>query len=178
MLASPMDAGGFPTLAGHFAPAVIAALDAGPVDLFASSGGAVNALALVAAHPGLVRTLVAHEPPLAQLVPDRDLALTVNRDFADGSRDDPLLWQNNSTCVPYRPDLDALRSASTRVVVAAGEESARAFAGRAAAGPADALGGEVTMFPSHHAGFLGGEFGQQGRPDELAARLREVLDTA
>jgi pimeloyl-ACP methyl ester carboxylesterase len=157
---------------------VIAALDAGPVDLFASSGGAVNALALVAAHPGLVRTLVAHEPPLAQLVPDRDLVLTVNRDFADGSRDDPWLWQNNRTCVPYRPDLDALRSASTRVVVAAGEESARAFAGRAAAGPADALGGEVTMFPSHHAGFLGGEFGQQGRPDELAARLREVLDTA
>ena len=31
--------------------AVIDALDAGPVDLFASSGGAVTALALVAAHP-------------------------------------------------------------------------------------------------------------------------------
>ena len=44
---------------------VIAALDAGPVDLFASSGGAVNALALVAKHPEQVRTLVAHEPPLA-----------------------------------------------------------------------------------------------------------------
>ena len=37
----------------------------GPVDLFASSGGAVNALALVAKHPEDVRTLVAHEPPLA-----------------------------------------------------------------------------------------------------------------
>ena len=44
---------------------IIAALGAGPVDLFASSGGAVNALALVAAHPEQVRTLVAHEPPLA-----------------------------------------------------------------------------------------------------------------
>ena len=43
------------------------ALGGGPVDLFASSGGAVNALALVAAHPGDVRTLVAHEPPLASL---------------------------------------------------------------------------------------------------------------
>ena len=44
--------------------AVIEALDAGPVDLFASSGGAVTALALVAAHPDDVATLVAHEPPL------------------------------------------------------------------------------------------------------------------
>ena len=42
---------------------LIAALDAGPVDIFASSGGAVNALALVAKHPEQVRTLVAHEPP-------------------------------------------------------------------------------------------------------------------
>jgi pimeloyl-ACP methyl ester carboxylesterase len=39
---------------------LIAELDAGPVDLFASSGGAVNALALVAQHPEQVRTLVAH----------------------------------------------------------------------------------------------------------------------
>jgi pimeloyl-ACP methyl ester carboxylesterase len=36
-----------------------------PVDVFASSGGAVNALALVAQHPGDIRTLVAHEPPTA-----------------------------------------------------------------------------------------------------------------
>ena len=41
---------------------LIQALDAGPVDLFASSGGAVNALALVERHPEQVRTLVAHEP--------------------------------------------------------------------------------------------------------------------
>ena len=46
----------------------------GPVDLFASSGGAVNALALVATHPEDVRTLVAHEPPLASLIPDREAA--------------------------------------------------------------------------------------------------------
>lgn len=203
---------------------VIEGLHAGPVDVFATSGGAVNALALVAAHPGLVRTLVAHEPPLAQFVPDRDVVLAVNQDFADtyqragsgpamakfirfvmtegpitsayldqpdpdpamfglpteddGSRDDPLLWQNNRTCVPYQPDLDALRSTPTRVVVAAGEESAREFTGRASTGLADALGLELTVFPSHHAGFLGGEFGQQGRPTEFAARLREELDRA
>ena len=51
---------------------LIQALDAGPVDIFASSGGAVNALALVAKHPKQVRTLVAHEPPAAQVLPDRD----------------------------------------------------------------------------------------------------------
>ncbi|ONM47257.1 alpha/beta fold hydrolase [Nocardia donostiensis] len=50
--------------------AVIEALGAGPVDIFASSGGAVTALALVAAYPGDVTTLVAHEPPLISILPD------------------------------------------------------------------------------------------------------------
>ncbi len=54
---------------------LILALDAGPADIFASSGGAVNALALVARHPEQVRTLVAHEPPAAQELPDREPAL-------------------------------------------------------------------------------------------------------
>ncbi len=54
---------------------VIAALGVGPVDVFASSGGAVNALALVAAHPGDVRRVVAHEPPTAALLPDREHVL-------------------------------------------------------------------------------------------------------
>src|SRR6266700_2869876 len=54
---------------------LISALDAGPVDIFASSGGAVNALALVAKHPEQVRTLVAHEPPAAQELADREPAL-------------------------------------------------------------------------------------------------------
>jgi pimeloyl-ACP methyl ester carboxylesterase len=54
---------------------LISALDAGPVDIFASSGGAVNALALVAKHPEQVRTLVAHEPPACQELPDREPAL-------------------------------------------------------------------------------------------------------
>ncbi len=58
---------------------IIAELDAGPVDLFASSGGAVNALALVARHPEQVRLLIAHEPPLAALLPDREGALAANR---------------------------------------------------------------------------------------------------
>ncbi|HEV7654120.1 MAG TPA: alpha/beta hydrolase [Mycobacteriales bacterium] len=54
--------------------ALIEALDAGPVEMFASSGGAVTALALVAAHPGDVTTLVAHEPPLIPVLPDAEAA--------------------------------------------------------------------------------------------------------
>src|ERR1700739_861902 len=54
---------------------LMSALDAGPVDVFASSGGAVNALALVAKHPEQVRVLVAHEPPASQELPDRGAIL-------------------------------------------------------------------------------------------------------
>ena len=55
--------------------ALIQAVDAGPTDVFGSSGGAVNALALVARHPDLVGTLVAHEPPAALELPDREAVL-------------------------------------------------------------------------------------------------------
>ena len=58
---------------------VIEAAGGGPVDLFASSGGAIVALALIAKYPGDVRTAVAHEPPFASLVPDREQALAANR---------------------------------------------------------------------------------------------------
>ena len=51
----------------------------GPVDIFASSGGAVNSLALVAEHPEDVRILVAHEPPLIALLPDADGRLAAER---------------------------------------------------------------------------------------------------
>lgn len=62
--------------------------------------------------------------------------------------------------------------------MAAGEESAEQLTGRSAAGLTHALGTELTVFPSHHAGFLGGEFGQQGQPEPFAARLHEVLAPA
>jgi pimeloyl-ACP methyl ester carboxylesterase len=200
---------------------VIQAVGGGPVDLFASSGGAVNALALVAKHPEDVRTLVAHEPPLAAIVPDREHALAASRAVAetyqrsgfgagmahfialtshqgpftaetaaqpapdpamfgmpaddDGSRTDVLLHQNMITCTQYEPDFDALRSASTRIVPAAGEESEGQLASRGAFAVAERLGGKPVMFPSHHGGFLGGEYGQAGAPDAFAAKLREVL---
>lgn len=200
---------------------LITELAIGPVDLFASSGGAVNALALVAKHPGDVRTLVAHEPPLAAIVPDRDGALAVCRavaesyqqrgfgagmahfitvvshqgpmtvEFAaqpgpdptmfgmpaddDGDRTDALLSQNLITCTHFEPDFDALRSASSRIVLAAGVESAGQLAHRGALAAAERLGRQAVSFPSDHGGFLGGEYGQAGDPDAFAAKLREVL---
>ncbi|MFJ9624953.1 alpha/beta fold hydrolase [Streptomyces sp. NPDC101181] len=57
------------------AHAVIEALGAGPVEMFASSGGAVVALALVAKYPDAVTVLVAHEPPLITLTPDGPAAV-------------------------------------------------------------------------------------------------------
>src|SRR5512133_3946721 len=202
--------------------AVIAALGAGPVEMFASSGGAVTALALVAAHPGDVVTLVAHEPPLIPVLPDAaaaERARAAVRDayeaegsgagmaafiamaswrgeftdeyFAqaapdpahfgmpaedDGSRDDPLLSDRSWAISGYRPDVDALASAATRIVIAAGEESLDTFTGRTAVATAELLGQQATIFPSHHGGFLGGEFGYAGQPEAFAQKLRDVLD--
>jgi len=61
--------------------ALIEALDQGPVEIFASSGGAVNALALIAQRPDLVHKLVAHEPPLGTILPDHENAMAANEDI-------------------------------------------------------------------------------------------------
>src|SRR5256886_10314423 len=63
-----------PTVQADDVHAVIGALGAGPVEMFASSGGAVTALALVAAYPDDVTSLVAHEPPLIPVLPDAEAA--------------------------------------------------------------------------------------------------------
>jgi pimeloyl-ACP methyl ester carboxylesterase len=203
---------------------LISELDSGLVDVFASSGGAVNALVLVARHPEQVRTLVAHEPPAVSALPDRDATLAaagaihetymrdgfgpamakfiaftsmkgpIPADFADlpapdpaelglpteddGARDDPLLGQSIVTGNHFELDFEALRAASSRIVLAAGAESEDQITYRAALAVAERLGREAVIFPSHHAGFLGGEFGQQGEPAAFAARLREVLAEA
>ncbi|SDL35863.1 alpha/beta fold hydrolase [Streptomyces indicus] len=62
---------------------LIEALGAGPVEMFASSGGAVTALALVAKHPADVTTLVAHEPPLITLTPDGPAAVRARSELRD-----------------------------------------------------------------------------------------------
>lgn len=254
MIAQPMDASGFKTLASHFPDrtvvtydprgigrsvrkdgrvdnsptvqaadvhAIIKALDSGPVDMFASSGGAVTALALVAAYPDDVATLVAHEPPIIQVLPDAHAAERAQAGFLnayerggrgagmaafiamtswqgeftddyfarpapdpaqfgmpaedDGSRDDPLLSGRSSAITSYRPDVPALAAAPTRIVIAVGEESTGTFTGRTSVATAELLGQTATVFPSHHGGFMGGEFGYPGQPEAFARRLREVL---
>ncbi|GAA4223505.1 pimeloyl-ACP methyl ester carboxylesterase [Streptosporangium album] len=47
-------------------------LDAGPAAVLGSSGGAVSVLALAQARPELVHTVIAHEPPLNELLEDRE----------------------------------------------------------------------------------------------------------
>jgi pimeloyl-ACP methyl ester carboxylesterase len=59
-----------PDQRGDDVAAILDAVGAESADVFGSSGGAVTGLALVARHPDRVRTLVAHEPPLLELLPD------------------------------------------------------------------------------------------------------------
>jgi pimeloyl-ACP methyl ester carboxylesterase len=211
-----------PTVQAGDVHAVIDALAAGPVEMFASSGGAVTALALVKAYPADVTTLVAHEPPLITVLPDADAAERAAGGFRDvyeakgsgagmaafiamtswrgeftddyfaqpapdpaafgmpagddGRRDDPLLSDRSRAITDYRPDIDALLAAPTRIVIAVGEESLGTFTGRAAVAVAERLGQQATVFPSHHGGFMGGEFGYAGQPEAFARKLREVLD--
>ena len=94
----------------------------------------------------------------------------------DGTREDPLLSDRSWAVCLYEPDLEALQAAPTRLVVAVGEESMRVYTGRTATALAEQLGQETTVFPSHHGGFMGGEFGYAGQPEAFAAKLREVLD--
>lgn len=94
----------------------------------------------------------------------------------DGRRDDPLMTERSLAVTAYRLDVDALANVSTRIVVAVGEESLDVMTGRTALATAAALGQEAVVFPSHHGGFMGGEFGYAGQPEAFAKKLREVLE--
>jgi pimeloyl-ACP methyl ester carboxylesterase len=201
---------------------VIVAIGGGPVDLFGSSGGAIAGLALVTAYPNDVATLIAHEPPLIEALPDAEQARAAwyrvhdvyhakgsgsgmasfmgmtmwQGEFTeayldqpdpdptqfgmsaedDGTRGDPLLSGVARPITDYRIDVGALRAAPTRIVIGVGEESLGTFTGRTSEGTAHALGQEATVFPSHHGGFLGPEFGYPGKPEEFAVVLRRVLE--
>ena len=94
----------------------------------------------------------------------------------DGTRDDPLLSDRSWAITSYRPEVDALRAAPTRVIIAVGEESAGTVTARTSAVTAELLGQQPTVFPSHHGGFLSEESGYPGQPEAFARRLRDVLD--
>jgi hypothetical protein len=85
-------------------------------------------------------------------------------------------WTSRRGTPAYEPDVDALRAASTRIVIGVGVETGDTYTGRTARAVASLLGQEATVFPSHHGGFLGGEHGYAGEPEAFAVTLREVLD--
>ncbi len=184
--------------------------------VFGSSGGAVVGLALVTAHPGQVRTLVAHEPPVIDVLPDREQVRTQIQDVydtyrADGadkamakfmvhtglgeapgqeagvpSADAPR-WEPSPEQVAtmratmemflahlirptthYRPDVEALRAAPARIVVAVGAKSKGNLPHRCAVALADRLGTPVVEFPGDHTGFV-------ALPEQCGRVLDQVL---
>jgi pimeloyl-ACP methyl ester carboxylesterase len=190
---------------------LMSALGGGPAHVFGSSGGATVGLALVTAHPGQVRTLVAHEPPVIELLPDRDQVVAQIDDIYDtyradgpdkamakfmahaglgqppGQEADAPRWQPSPEQLAamrattemflahllrptthFRPDLEALKAASTRIVVAVGAMSKGQLAYRCAVTLADCLGTPVAEFPDGHAGFV-------TLPDQCGQILDQVL---
>ena len=176
---------------------LLAALGREPAYVFGSSGGAVVGLALVTAHLGQVRTLVAHEPPVVELLPDsaqvrtqiQDIYDTYRADGADkamqkfmahaglgaapGQKAEAPLWEPSPEQMDrmrattevflahlirpttrYRPDIEALRTAPTRIVVAVGATSKGQLANRGARALADELGTPAVEFPGDHGGFV------------------------
>jgi len=176
---------------------LLAALGREPAYVFGSSGGAVVGLALVTAHLGQVRTLVAHEPPVVELLPDsaqvrtqiQDIYDTYRADGADkamqkfmahaglgaapGQKAEAPLWEPSPEQMArmrattevflahlirpttrYRPDIEALRTAPTRIVVAVGATSKGQLANRSARALADELGTPAVEFPGDHGGFV------------------------
>ncbi len=188
---------------------LLSAIGTGPADFFGSSGGATVGLALVTAHPDEVRTLVAHEPPVIDLLADRalvrdqidDVYQTYRADGADKAMQKFMAyaglgaapaqpaarWQPSPEQVTrmrastdqflahlirptthFRPDIDALRAAPTRIVVGVGATSAGQLANRAASALAARLGTTAVEFPGDHGGFL-------AQPEQFASVLDQVL---
>ncbi len=190
---------------------LLSVLGGEPAYVFGSRGGAVVGLALVTAHPGQVRTLVAHEPPLIELLPDREQVRAQIEDIYDTYRADGVdqamakfmahaglgeapgqeagapRWEPSPEQLAtmraatdvflahlirpttrYRPDVEALRAVSTRIVVAAGATSEGQLAHRGAVALADRLGTPVVEFPGDHGGFV-------VQPEQCAQVLDQVL---
>ena len=70
------------------AAAVVDAAGQGPAYVFGTSGGAQVGLSLAARYPGLVRRLVAHEPPTMMLLHDPEPHLAADRALQDTYRRD------------------------------------------------------------------------------------------
>jgi pimeloyl-ACP methyl ester carboxylesterase len=188
---------------------LIEAVGGAPVDFLGSSGGATVGLALVQARPEAVRILVAHEPPVVELLPDRAeqqeqiqkihetylahggmaamqqfLAWTGLGGMGGGDAPkweptpEQLAQMDAANTVFYghvlrqttgfRPDIEALRAAPTRIVVGVGEMSVGQLARNTGEALAERLGKTVVEFPGDHGGFL-------SHAADFAATLRKVL---
>ena len=190
--------------------AVLTHLDLGPARVFGSSGGAVSAVSLLQRHRDLVHTVIAHEPPLAELLPDRDEILRETTEmvatYLSGDRvgawrqflasadidmppevfemifggpiegqaaaDERFSFAHMELPTTFwQPDLAALGSARSSLVIGVGEDSAGEMCDRTSRALAAAVGVAVTPFPGGHIGFA-------EDPVPFAARLREVLARA
>ncbi|NDL59416.1 alpha/beta fold hydrolase [Phytoactinopolyspora mesophila] len=196
-----------PDLRADDVAAMLDALHAESADVFGTSGGAVTGLALVARHPDRVRTLVAHEPPLLELLPDAaerrahvdDIIETFHRDgleaawmkFMEGAGfenddegapaaapEEPSLQDLANSArffahelrdtTRYVPDISALKSSTTRIVVGIGVASGNLSTYPTSVALAELLGVQPVDFPGDHGGFL-------EQPAEFAEALRKAL---
>jgi pimeloyl-ACP methyl ester carboxylesterase len=153
----------------------------GPARVFASSGGTITALELVTRHPDLVHTLVLHEPPLVELLPDRDELLAALDALAGTCREagpeaamreflrvTGQLTRPDLFTLParMRPDVEFFfehmirpivryrpdPTALPKLAVGAGTGTGH-LAHRGAHALADLLGIPPTAFPGEHLGF-------------------------
>jgi hypothetical protein len=154
IIGSPMGASGFVTLAGHFGERTVVTYD--PRGAERSRRTDSTAEMTPDQHAEQVRTLVAHEPPASQELPDREAVL--------------------ATCHGIRATYlsRGLGPAMAKFIALVMFEGPL-LAGRAGLAVAERLGLAPTSFPGGHDGFLGGEYGGTGQPDEFAATLRTVL---
>jgi pimeloyl-ACP methyl ester carboxylesterase len=195
------------------AAALIRAVTDEPAYVFGSSGGGTIGLELVTRHPELVRTFVAHEAPVMELLPDASRWRGIFTDIYEtyktegvfpamgkfgavveegGPRYSEEMAQREPSpaeqemgermganfelfiaheILPiggYVPDIETLKSVSTRVVSVAGETSGEQGACRAAKALAERLGIDVTYMPGSHGGW-------GSDPQVFADRLDEIL---
>jgi pimeloyl-ACP methyl ester carboxylesterase len=125
---SPMEGSWDDLTVGLFADDANRLLDAvspGSAYVLGSSGGATYGLDLVARYPGRVRALVAHEPPVSELLPDAARYHALNEEIGETYRTEgvPAAMQKFATGVgfgddgpgPQRTDTPEARAAMARL---------------------------------------------------------------